>query len=325
MKEIIVSANEQDKRFDRFLKGYLKEASSGFIYKMLRKKNITLNDKKSDGMEKLKEGDVIKIFFTDDTLNKFRGVDSSSNEKCAELIAYEKIGELGIIYEDDNIVLVDKPAGVLSQKAQKKDVSLNEWLIGYLLNKGEITRESLDTYRPSICNRLDRNTSGIVICAKSLVGARTMNELIKDRNVGKFYRTLVKGRMESDFSLKGFLSKDEKKNKVVILDKDPHDPDYSYIETEFQVVDYNSCSDLTMLEVKLITGKPHQIRAHLASIGHPIVGDVKYGGKAIKGINYQLLHSYRLEFPKGLEQPFDVIAGKEFTAPLPKEFNLFDK
>ena len=215
MKEIIVGENEQDKRFDRFLKGYLKEASSGFIYKMLRKKNITLNDKKSDGMEKLKKGDVIKIFFTDDTLNKFRGTESDSDKECPELLSYKKIGELHVIYEDDNIVLVDKPAGVLSQKSQKDDDSLNEWLIGYLLNKGDITAESLDTYRPSICNRLDRNTSGIVICAKSLVGARKMNELIKDRSVGKFYRTIVKGRVDDDFSLKGFLSKDEKKNKVV--------------------------------------------------------------------------------------------------------------
>lgn len=324
MKEIIVGENEQDKRFDRFLKGYLKEASSGFIYKMLRKKNITLNDKKSDGMEKLKKGDVIKIFFTDDTLNKFRGTESGTDKECPELLSYKKIGDLNVIYEDDNIVLVDKPAGVLSQKSQKDDDSLNEWLIGYLLNKGDITAESLDTYRPSICNRLDRNTSGIVICAKSLVGARKMNELIKDRSVGKFYRTIVKGRIDADFSLKGFLSKDEKKNKVVILDKDPHDPAYSYVETEFHVVSFNRDKDMTMLEVKLITGKPHQIRAHLASIGHPILGDIKYGGNAYKGLNYQLLHSYRLEFPKDLKEPFEKLSGKEFIAPLPKEFNVFE-
>ncbi len=324
MKEIIVSENEQDKRFDRFLKGYLKEASGGFIYKMLRKKNITLNDKKADGTEKLKKGDVIKIFFTDETLDKFRGADAQGCDIRPEADAYKKIGELHVIYEDDNIILVDKPAGVLSQKSQKSDVSLNEWLIGYLLNKGDITAESLETYRPSICNRLDRNTSGIVICAKSLSGARTMNALIKDRNVGKYYLTIVKGHIDKDFSLKGFLSKDEKKNKVKILKEDPKDPDYSYIETQFHVIRYNHENDLTKLEVKLITGKPHQIRAHLSSIGHPIVGDIKYGASAVKGINYQLLHSYRLVFPKGLDKPFDILSGKEFTAKEPKEFEIFE-
>ena len=324
MKEIIVGENEQDKRFDSFLKGYLKEASGGFIYKMLRKKNITLNDKKSDGTEKLKKGDVIKIFFNDDTLNKFRGKVASKDSLRPELRAYKMLGKLSVIYEDENIILIDKPAGVLSQKAQKEDYSLNEWLIGYLLDKGDITAESLETYRPSICNRLDRNTSGIVICAKSLSGARKMNELIKDRNVGKFYRTLVKGKIEKDFSLKGYLSKDEKKNKVVILDKDPEDPDFSYIETEFHVVGYNSKRSLTMLEVKLITGKPHQIRAHLSSIGHPIIGDIKYGGSTYNKINYQLLHSYKLQFPKGLDEPFSSLSGKEFVAPLPKEFSIFE-
>ena len=324
MKEIIIGENEKDKRFDSFLKGYLKEASGGFIYKMLRKKNITLNDKKADGTEKLKKGDVIKIFFTDDTLNKFRGKTVSDNLLKSEIEAYDKLGKLLVIYEDDNIVLIDKPAGVLSQKAQKEDYSLNEWLIGYLLDKGDITTESLETYRPSICNRLDRNTSGIVICAKSLTGARRMNELIRDRNVGKFYRTLVKGKIENDFSLKGYLSKDEKKNKVVILDEDPHDPDYSYVETEFHVVGYNSDRELTMLEVKLITGKPHQIRAHLSGIGHPIIGDIKYGGSAYKNINHQILHSYRLKFPDGLEEPFSSLSGKEFVAPLPKEFEIFE-
>ena len=323
MKEIIISSLEEGQRLDRVLQRCLPRASSGFLYKMLRKKNITLNDKKSDGMEKLKKGDVIKIFFTDETLNKFRGNDACSDKECPEFLSYKKIGDLNVIYEDDNIILVDKPAGVLSQKSRKNDDSLNEWLVGYLLNKGDISKESLDTYRPSICNRLDRNPSGIVICAKSLVGARTMNELIKDRSVGKFYRTIVKGRIGEDFSLKGFLSKDEKKNKVVILDKDPHDPSFSYVETEFHVVSYDREKDLTMLEVKLITGKPHQIRAHLASIGHPIIGDVKYGGSVYKGLKFQLLHSYRLEFPDDLKEPFKDLSDKAFTAPLPKEFNIF--
>ena len=150
-----------------------------------------------------------------------------------------------------------------------------------------------------------------------------MNELIKDRSVGKFYRTVVTGKLDEDIYLKGYLHKDECSNKVTILSDDPHNPDYSYIETNIKVLEYIKNSNVTLLEVELITGKPHQIRAHLSSINHPIVGDIKYGGKPYKGLNYQLLHSYRLEFPDDLGAPFDSIAGKEFIAELPDTFNLF--
>lgn len=327
MKEIIIGANEADKRLDAFLKSYLKEASGGFIYKMLRKKNITLNGKKAEGTEKLKSGDSIKIFFADETLDKFRGRDNNAVSNAAEddKKAFKTIGNLPIIYEDENILLVNKPAGILTQKADRKDISLNEWLIGYLLSTGEITSESLETYRPSVCNRLDRNTSGLVICAKSLAGARKMTQLIKTREVDKYYRTVVSGRLSERVSLKGYLYKDEARNKVYIKDQDPGDDRYSYIETEYEPVSYLEEKDLTLLEVKLVTGKPHQIRAHLSSIGHPIIGDAKYGGRKVPGLNYQLLHSYRLVFPKVLETPFDVIAGKEFTAELPELFKKIVK
>ena len=218
---------------------------------------------------------------------------------------------------------MNKPWGVLSQRASQDDLSLNEWLIDYLYDKGELTKESLSTYRPSICNRLDRNTSGLIICAKTLIGARKMNEIIKDRSVEKYYRTIVTGRIKDGLSLKGFLKKDEKSNKVTIKDKDPKDESYSYIETEYEPVEYIKDRDLTLLEVKLVTGKPHQIRAHLSSIGHPIIGDVKYGGKKIKGLNTQLLHSYRLVFPDNMGEPFTDIEGREFIAQLPDKFKEF--
>ena len=324
MKEIIIGVNEAEKRLDSFLKSYLKEASGGFIYKMLRKKNITLNGKKAEGTEKLRSGDSIKIFFADKTLDKFRGTgkDIASAGALEDRKAFEAIGSLQIVYEDDNILLVNKPAGVLTQRAEKKDISLNEWLIGYLLSTGEISEKSLETYRPSVCNRLDRNTSGLVICAKSLAGARKMTQLIKTRAVDKYYRTVVSGRLSECVSLKGFLYKDEAKNKVYIKDKDPKDERYAYIETEYRPVSYITDKDMTLLEVKLVTGKPHQIRAHLSSIGHPIIGDAKYGGKKVSGLKYQLLHSYRLVFPGVLEPPFDTLAGKEFTADLP---DIFEK
>ncbi len=322
MKEITIGANQESKRLDSFLKTYLKNASGGFIYKMLRKKNITLNGKKADGTEKLSSGDVVRIFFSDDTLLKFTGEEMIPGEdetkSCRSIF-----GELPVIFEDDNIVLVNKPVGVLSQKAEAGDLSLNEWLIEYLLDKKAITKESLSTYRPSICNRLDRNTSGLVICAKSLQGARLMNSLIKERKVDKFYRTVVSGHLTEEISLQGYLSKDATKNKVEIRTVNPKDGSYSYIETVYRPISYNREFDLTLLEVKLVTGKPHQIRAHLSSIGHPIIGDVKYGGRKLKGLDHQLLHSYRLLFPADLPDGFEDIRGKEFLAHLPDSFNIF--
>lgn len=321
MKEIIIGENEASKRLDSFLNFYLKEASSGFIYKMLRKKNITLNDKKADGKEKLKTGDVIKIFFSDETLEKFRGAQSNSiNDDIGKIT--RKYGELPVIYEDDNIVLVNKPKGMLSQKAEAGDESLNDWLIEYLLKKGEVTTESLETYRPSICNRLDRNTSGLVVCGKTLTGLRKMNELIRDRSVRKFYRTIVTGKLTDRLSIRGYLFKNVKTNKVIISDK-PEDDRFTYIETAYEPVKYYKDHDMTLLEVELITGKTHQIRAHLSSVGHAIIGDVKYGGPKFRGINSQLLHSYRLEFPKISDGQFDNLSGREFIADLPGEFRNF--
>lgn len=323
MKEIKIGINEQGKRLDSFLKSYLPNASSGFIYKMLRKKNITLNAKKADGTEKLQKDDVIRIFFADETFDKFRGTESSKDNIVKDFKALKSIENLEIIYEDSNILLINKPSGLLSQKSQKDDISLNDWLIDYLLDKGDITDSELETYKPSICNRLDRNTSGLVICAKSLLGARTMNAMLKDRTLDKYYRTIVSGRISEPSRLKGFLYKDEKTNTVTIKKDDPHDERYSYIETEYVPVSYNKDFDLTMLEVKLITGKTHQIRAHLSSIGTPIIGDIKYGGKKLGKLNHQLLHSYRLVFPQNMSDEFSPVAGKEYIATLPSVFSLY--
>ena len=322
MKEIKIGPNENDKRLDSFLKSYLPNAGSSFLYKMLRKKNITLNDIRADGKEKLKTGDSVKIFFSDETFEKFRGSDNKI-KAASSFKALNQFGNLEVVFENSEILFVNKPAGILSQKAKSSDISLNDWLVEYLLKKGDVTPESLETYKPSICNRLDRNTSGLVICAKTLKGARCMNEMLKERTLDKFYITIVIGKVEKASELKGYLYKDENRNKVFIKKDDPHDERYSFIETYYKPLDYNAKSNMTLLEVKLVTGKPHQIRAHLASCGTPIIGDVKYGGPKIDKRNYQLLHSYRLEFPKVMPEGFDDIAGREFIAKLPETFNKF--
>ena len=331
MKEIIVRENEAGKRLDRLLMQYLSEASSGFLYKMLRKKNITLNGKKANGTEKLICGDVIKIFMAEDTICKFgnqmlKSASQSGGE--AEQIkpfldAFQKLHGIEILYENHHVAIVNKPSGILSQKAEMQDCSLNEWFIGYLIQKGNLSPESLLTYKPSICNRIDRNTSGIVICAKTLAGAQRMSEMLKDRTISKFYRTIVSGIVEEPAHIHARIIKNEKSNTVRILpwkEDGAGDP----IETAYRPISVNYKEKLTSLEVELLTGKTHQIRAQLASTGHPLVGDFKYGNAKVNekfrseyGLRSQLLHSYRLRFPV-MDEPFTDLSQKEIVAPIPE-------
>lgn len=323
MREIIINKNEAGQRFDKLLFKYFNAAPASFVYKMLRKKNITLNNKKSDGKDKLAVGDCVKIFMTDETIDKFR---SSKNIEASGK-ATHKIS-LDVVYEDENVIIVNKPAGVLSQKVKKNDISMNEYIIEYLLDTKQLSENELETFKPGICNRLDRNTSGLLIAGKSLLGLQVMSDMLKDRTFGKYYITVVSGEINGKTKIKGYLTKDSKSNKVKIYDKPLKES--SYIETEYECLKTNG--KYTILKVKLITGKPHQIRAHLASVRHPIIGDTKYGRADINeifrkkcGVKYQLLHAWQLKFDE-MPDELKKLKQKTFEAKIPQLFeNVFSE
>ncbi len=325
MQEIIIEQNQAGQRLDKFLHKYLPLAGTGFLYKMLRKKNITLNGKKAEGKEILQLHDKVQCFFSEETFAKLSGREAANSMEDNDIALYTEafhtlpIRKENILYEDAHVLVINKPVGVLTQKAKEQDFSLNEWLIGYLLDSGKITASELALFKPSVCNRLDRNTSGMVLCGISLQGSQELSRLIHDREIKKYYRTIVKGVVNQGALLEGSLRKNQTTNTVTVSIEG------SEIKTAYEPVQ-SLKHGLTYLEVELITGKTHQIRAHLASVGHPLIGDTKYGNKAVNqrvektyGLKNQLLHAYRMEFPK-LEGTLAGLSEKELWAPLPQKF-----
>ncbi len=325
MRKIIIDKSNENQRIDKFLKRYMPNAAGAFIYRMLREKKIKLNDQKTSGNVILRAGDEIKIYFSDSTLEIF------TNQKCQtanDVRALQKIElrlfEKNIIARSDDILLINKPAGMLSQKAKKSDISVCELLIEYLKSKNETDDEKLLTYRPSVVNRLDRNTSGVLICALTLKGAQCISEIIKQRTIKKEYLCLVIGKAEKEMTVEGYLVKDAGSNKVrIISQKEAVSVKHERIKTLFRPVIYEK--GLTLVSVELITGKTHQIRSQMAALGYPLAGDPKYGDAGFNaklkreyGLNRQFLHSYRLQMPTD-ERLGEIFSGKTFTAPLPSE------
>ncbi len=316
MQEIHIDKTTEGGRLDRLLIKYFDRAGQGFVYKMLRKKNITLNDKKSMGADILKDGDVIKLYLADDTICKFS---SAAGRKACKAAKHDVSERPEIIYEDENIIAINKPQGMLSQKVKNSDYSINDFLKEAVAGS--------DFFKPGISNRLDRNTSGIILAGKNPASSRELNRAIKDRSISKKYLCAVSGIIEEPMEIDGFLKKDENTNTVLVTDDKTEGADE--IKTAYRPLAVSA--NITLLEVDLITGRSHQIRAHLSHIGHPVVGDTKYGdprvnsyAKSKYGIKAQLLHAYKVEF-NSMSGILGYLNGTAVTADLPANMKRFLK
>lgn len=338
MRSFIIEKSQAGQRFDKYLKRILPMAQSSLLYKSLRKKNITLNGKKAEGKEILKAGDEVKIFFSDETFEKFaETTDSSKWDKelqnaCKIYEAYRK--KIAIAYQDENILIPDKPVGLLSQKSKPEDASVNEWLLGYLYSENALKTQDLSLFKPAVCNRLDRNTSGLVLCGKTLHGSQALSKALKERTVDKYYLTYVQGKLCTEITHTAFLVKHERTNKVQVfsaLDEAERtlemEQKVSKITTKVLPVSYDEKRNITKLEILLITGKSHQIRAHLSYLGYPILGDVKYGYKKeendLEIKNFQMLHAYKVHFSDAFE--LENLRNETVCSALPESFQRLEK
>lgn len=345
MKSVTIGKNQAGQRLDKFLHKYLPFAGNGFLYKMLRRKNITLNGKRAEGKEILALNDEVRFFFSDETFAKFSGLPAAGSQRNQGTIAApalhiqeytnacRSLGGISVLYEDEDCLIVNKPAGLLTQKASPADISLNEWLVGYLLRQNQISEEELGFFRPSVCNRLDRNTSGIVLCGKSLAGLQYLSKCVREHSVRKFYRTICVGALQEPVAVSGYLVKDRDRNQVTVSGESQAGASReqgSLIHTACLPISVTPA--FTLLEVELITGKSHQIRAHLASMGHPLIGDYKYGIASVNhdlkkrfGLEHHLLHACRITFPEGTSGAGKPLSGRSICAPCPGAFQILEE
>jgi len=294
MKEIKITKNEEGQRLDRFLKKYLNKANQSFIHKMIRKKNIKVNGSKAGPDIVLKTDDTVQLYLSDETIDKFR--DKKTLQKTD--IHFD------IVYEDDNILVVNKPIGLSTQPDKTGKKNLVDEIKVYL----DAKEENISfTFKPAVCNRLDKNTSGLVIAAKNYDALKQTNKAIRERKIRKYYMAKVHGIIKDDLELKDYLIKKDNKNMVKIINE--------YRENSKSVITYahplKREGKYTWLEVEIETGRAHQIRAHLASIGHPIAGDKKYGKKDNE--KYQVLHAYKLLLD-GFEGNLSYLNGMEIVS-----------
>ncbi len=297
MKKIVAGQNDAGQRLDKFLIKLLKDAPKSMVYKWIRKKRVKINGKKPGIDSFINEGDVIELYINDEFFDDNKSIPDYLTKKP----------ELMLVYEDENILVADKPSGMV---AHGGDDSLICRIQAYLYQKAEYDPLGERTFSPALCNRIDRNTSGLVVAAKNAEALRIINEKIRVREIDKFYILKTEGVIsQPEGRIEGYTIKNERENKVY-FHKDKVEGGKKCI-TEFKVLDKDGT-----VEARLITGRTHQIRASFSAIGHPLVGDVKYGATKNGKMSFQNLRAYKLEFnfktPAGR---LDYLNGKVIKVP----------
>lgn len=310
-----ITENEENQRLDRFLKKYFNGASLSYIYKLIRK-DVKVNGKRVAIDTMLNLGDEIKIYIKDEEL--------SALKKEKEFHTSKK--QFKVAYEDENLIVVEKPFGLLihGDKAEKKNTLANQ-VAGYLAEKGEYSPGREKTFVPSPVNRLDRNTTGLVIFGKNNKTLQCLNQMMREKDyINKYYLTIVSGELKKELHLKGRMDKDEETNTVKVLGLNSEKG--KLMETIARPI--KSAKGYTLVEVQLITGRTHQIRAHLAHAGYPVIGDVKYGSysknKKIQEqfkLTTQFLHAYKLYFEDGVGH-LEYLKSLNVEVPLPENLEV---
>lgn len=306
MKEYVIGANDAGQRLDKFIRKAFPLMPPSEMYKAIRKKDIKINGRRAEISQMLCEGDVLRLFVKDEFLLRER----SDFFKSITPV-------FGVIYEDENIIICDKPAGLLchSDEAGEQN-TLIEQVKAYLWKKGEYDPESENSFAPALCNRIDRNTAGLVVAAKNAEALRVMNEKIKERKVSKYYLCLAHGKFEkSSDTLEGFIYKDKSTNTVSVsrVPQKGHEKEAVRAVTKYRVIGYDGHD--SVLEVELVTGRTHQIRAQMAAIGHPLVGEGKYAENKSdrkRGFYHQALYSYKIVFGNADDGALSYLNGREF-------------
>ena len=309
MKKYIINSNDAGQRVDKFIQKAAPKLPQSAMYKGIRTKNIKLNRKRCEISTRLSEGDVLELYLPDEFFGE-----ENSEEKYTFLKAPK---DISVIYEDENILLIDKKNGLVVHEDNDGTVdTLVNRMQHYLYAKGEYYPADENSFTPSLCNRLDRNTGGIVIAAKNAESLRILNQKIKDRELEKKYLCITAGvpPKKSD-TMTHYLFKDSKTNTVTVSDKKT-DRNKTII-TKYRVL--KTDGKLSLVEVELLTGRTHQIRAHMAYIGCPLLGDGKYGSNKVNrsyGIKTQALYSYKLKFTFTTDGGIlEYLNGREFTVP----------
>lgn len=315
MKSIKIDSNNENQRIDKFLVKYLPNAPKSFIYKMLRKKDVKVNGSKVSENYILKLDDEVSLFLYDDLFKQF----ASKKE------IYDLTPTFTVLYEDEHILVVNKPAGLLVHEDEKEQVhTLSNEVLSYLKHKGEYVDSIENTFVPGPVHRLDRNTSGIVIFGKTLPALQNLNEMMKQRHcIEKKYLTIVRGYIKKDLELIDYVKKDEKAGKMYLVSPS----DKQGLKMHTLVHSLQATHEFSLIEVRIVTGRTHQIRIHMASMDHPVIGDSKYGdfelNKIIKkrfSLSHQFLHAYQIKFIKPLGK-LSYLQDKVITCPLPSKLN----